>query len=38
MGFVNEMTISAHRDFANAEIEANENNQSQTMYLKHCQI
>ena len=35
MGFIiNEMTISAHRDFANAEIEANENNQSQTMYLK----
>jgi hypothetical protein len=35
MGFViNEMTIAAHRDFANAEIEANENNQSQTMYLQ----
>ena len=35
MGFIiNEMTISAHRDFANAEIEANENNQSQTMYLQ----
>ena len=35
MGFIiNEMTISAHRDFANAEIEANENGQSQTMYLQ----
>ena len=35
MGFIiNEMTIAAHRDFANAEIEANENNQSQTMYLQ----
>jgi hypothetical protein len=34
-GFViNEMAIAAHRDFANAEIEANENQQSQALYLK----
>ena len=34
LNIINEMTISAHRDFANAEIEANDNGQSQTMYLQ----